>query len=218
MTWEVDAIDAVSGVSKAFTFEHIRLPFAHLKILVRRNIDTKSVAFAILPVSVIEATVIAIELTITIWNALLALSLISSASNTNTLCKTADSCHVRLIVCVQCVYCPTFLQTSNQANRSSFAFGLQEYAIILLIYFQSVANNRFPLFRGSLNSIAILLSDAQLSRRGRHRIQHLYHPTKRIHLMYHLGMIFRNLIISVILNAVYTEIITHLVALRLQSI
>ena len=168
--------------------------------------------------SVIEATIVAIVLSITIRNILLTLTLISSASNTNALCKVADSSCVGLIVCVQCVYRPTFLQASNQANWCSFTFGLQEYAIVLLIYFQSVANSRFRLLRGSLNSIAILLSNAQLGRRSRERIQHLYHPTKRIHLLHHFGMIFRNLIITVILYAMHTKIIPYLVALRLQSV
>ena len=218
MTWEIDTIDAIGCVGKAFTFEYIRLPFAHLKILVRRNIDTKSVAFAVLPMSVIKATIVAIELSITIRNVLLTLTLVSAAFNTNTSWQLIDSCRMSLIVCVQRIHSPTLLQTSYHTNWSSFTLGLQEYATILLIYFQSVANSRFSLLRGWLNSIAILLSDAQLGRRSWHRVQHLYHPMKRIHLLHHFSMIFRNLVISVILNAVYTEIITHLVALRLQSI
>ena len=160
MAWEIDTIDAVGCVGKAFTLKHIRLPFAHLQILVWRNIDTKSVTFSVLPMSVIEATIVAIELTITIRNALLALTLVSAAFNANASCSVRNRCSVSLIVCVQRIYRPTLLQTSYRTNWSSFTLGLQEYAIILLIYFQSVANSRFSLLRGWLNSIAILLSDA----------------------------------------------------------
>ena len=63
---KVYAIDTVSVVSEAFALKYVVLPLPYLQKVMWRNIDTKAISLAILPMPIIETTIITIILTISL--------------------------------------------------------------------------------------------------------------------------------------------------------
>ena len=129
---EVDAVDAVGIVREAFALEDPFLPFAYLQILVRGDIDAEPVAEALLPVSVVEAAVIAVEAAVTVGAAFPCLAVVASAVHTDARRpRKRRSGRMLPVVPLQLVGRLTGTQGRGDTEGCHAVFGLQEHGIPL---------------------------------------------------------------------------------------